>query len=152
MDTPSTTDIAIIGGGIVGLATAMALARRSGLSLQVLEGEDRLAAHQTGNNSGVIHSGLYYKPGSLKARNMARDPRVSIVVDDETMPFAWARVDGTAELLAGSDELFHWAVESCRRYVGNERAEEFGRRNAVPGELLVRVTPTRMVGATGVAD
>ena len=90
--------------------------------------------------------------GSLKARNMARDPRVSIVVDDETMPFAWARVDGTAELLAGSDELFHWAVESCRRYVGNERAEEFGRRNAVPGELLVRVTPTRMVGATGVAD
>jgi L-2-hydroxyglutarate oxidase len=68
-------DLAIIGGGIVGVATAMALLREFGasasatrsLSLVVLEAEDRLAAHQTGNNSGVIHSGLYYKPGSLKA-------------------------------------------------------------------------------------
>lgn len=62
-------DIAIIGGGIVGMATALALVRRFGLSLVVLETEDRLAGHQTGNNSGVIHSGLYYKPGSQKARN-----------------------------------------------------------------------------------
>ena len=52
-------DIAIIGGGIVGLATAFALSTRSRLSLVVLEAEDRLAAHQTGHNSGVIHSGLY---------------------------------------------------------------------------------------------
>jgi L-2-hydroxyglutarate oxidase len=62
-------DIAIIGGGIVGMATAMALATSSHPNLVVLEAEDRLAAHQTGNNSGVIHSGLYYKPGSLKASN-----------------------------------------------------------------------------------
>ena len=62
-------DLAIIGGGIVGTATAMAMARRGGCRLVVLEKEPRLAAHQTGNNSGVIHSGLYYKPGSLKARN-----------------------------------------------------------------------------------
>lgn len=61
--------IAIIGGGIVGLATAYHLAPRWGKSLIVLEAEDRMAAHQTGNNSGVIHSGLYYKPGSLKAKN-----------------------------------------------------------------------------------
>ncbi len=61
-------DVAIVGGGIVGLATAMALARLSKASLIVLEAEQRLAAHQTGHNSGVIHSGLYYKPGSLKAR------------------------------------------------------------------------------------
>lgn len=65
----SPYDIAIIGGGIVGVATARELMRRSGLSLIVLEAEDTLAAHQTGNNSGVIHAGLYYKPGSLKARN-----------------------------------------------------------------------------------
>lgn len=51
------------------MATAMELTSRPGLSLIVLEAEDRLAVHQTGNNSGVIHSGLYYKPGSLKARN-----------------------------------------------------------------------------------
>lgn len=62
-------DVAIIGGGIVGAATAMALAQRYHPSLIVLEAEDSLAAHQTGNNSGVIHSGLYYKPGSLKAKN-----------------------------------------------------------------------------------
>ena len=61
-------DVAIIGGGIVGMATAMALAARARGSLVVLEAEDRLAPHQTGNNSGVIHSGLYYKPGSQKAR------------------------------------------------------------------------------------
>ncbi len=59
---------AIIGGGIVGLATAKALLERRGKSLVVLEAEDRLAAHQSGHNSGVIHSGLYYRAGSLKAR------------------------------------------------------------------------------------
>jgi L-2-hydroxyglutarate oxidase len=64
-----TFDVAVVGGGIVGTATAMALLRRRSLALAVLEKERRLAAHQTGNNSGVIHSGLYYRPGSLKARN-----------------------------------------------------------------------------------
>ena len=61
-------DIAVIGGGIVGLATALALVRRGVTSLIVLEAADDIAAHQSGHNSGVIHSGLYYKPGSLKAR------------------------------------------------------------------------------------
>jgi L-2-hydroxyglutarate oxidase len=64
-----TWDVAIVGGGIVGTATAMALVGRPKLRVVVLEAEGKLAAHQTGNNSGVIHSGLYYKPGSLKARN-----------------------------------------------------------------------------------
>lgn len=64
----ATYDLAVIGGGIVGLASAMALAEVPGLSLVVLEAEDRVAAHQTSHNSGVIHSGLYYKPGSLKAK------------------------------------------------------------------------------------
>ena len=62
-------DIAVIGAGIVGLATAMDLVRRRpDLRLVVVDKEDRVAAHQTGNNSGVIHAGLYYKPGSLKAQ------------------------------------------------------------------------------------
>ena len=68
MTTPRY-DVAIIGGGIIGLATALSLTARRSLSLMVVEAEDQLAAHQTGHNSGVIHSGLYYKPGSLKARN-----------------------------------------------------------------------------------
>ena len=60
-------DTAVIGGGIVGLATARALARRGVADVVVLESEPTLGAHQTGHNSGVIHSGLYYKPGSMKA-------------------------------------------------------------------------------------
>ena len=64
------TDLLIIGAGIVGLATALEVTRRlPGMRILVAEKEDRVAAHQTGHNSGVIHSGLYYKTGSLKARN-----------------------------------------------------------------------------------
>ena len=63
-------DVAVVGGGIVGCATALALcAAHPGLKLVLLEKEGRLAAHQTGHNSGVIHAGLYYRPGSLKAQN-----------------------------------------------------------------------------------
>ncbi len=67
----TNSDIAIIGGGIVGLATALSLVQRFRGSLIVLEAEAGVAQHQTGHNSGVIHSGLYYKPGSEKARNCA---------------------------------------------------------------------------------
>lgn len=68
-NTADTFDVVIIGGGIVGLATALALNQRHPqLALALIEKEDHVAAHQTGHNSGVIHSGIYYKPGSLKAR------------------------------------------------------------------------------------
>src|SRR5271166_3970829 len=66
-------DAVVVGGGIVGLASALALMDlEPGASVVVLEKESALAAHQTGRNSGVIHSGLYYKPGSLKAETCAR--------------------------------------------------------------------------------
>lgn len=69
-------DIAVVGAGIVGLATAHAVLRsRPGLKVVVLEKEDRPAAHQSGRNSGVIHSGVYYSPGSLKARTVASGRR-----------------------------------------------------------------------------
>jgi L-2-hydroxyglutarate oxidase LhgO len=72
-------DIAIVGAGIVGLATAMELAeRRQDLKVVVLEKEDKVAAHQTGHNSGVIHAGLYYKPGSLKAKMAVDGARVMV--------------------------------------------------------------------------
>ena len=63
-------DIAVIGGGIVGAATFYKLQKKNpNLKIALFEKEDLLADHQTGHNSGVIHSGLYYKPGSLKAKN-----------------------------------------------------------------------------------
>jgi L-2-hydroxyglutarate oxidase len=62
-------DLTIIGGGIVGLATAMTIARRYSVRLVVVEAEQRIAEHQTAHNSGVIHAGLYYRPGTLRARN-----------------------------------------------------------------------------------
>src|SRR5450432_485806 len=66
---PERCDLAIVGGGIVGLAVARELARRSpGNSVCVLERETDIGTHQTGHNSGVIHAGVYYVPGSLKAR------------------------------------------------------------------------------------
>jgi (S)-2-hydroxyglutarate dehydrogenase len=65
----NTYDITIIGGGIVGTATALSILEIKKVNLLLLEAESSLAAHQTGNNSGVIHSGLYYKPGSLKSAN-----------------------------------------------------------------------------------
>ena len=62
-------DIIVIGGGIIGTATALSLQNDSKLNILLIETEKKLASHQTGNNSGVIHSGIYYKPGSLKAKN-----------------------------------------------------------------------------------
>jgi len=82
-------DTLVVGGGIVGLATALQLQRsRPSLRILVIEKEDALANHQTGNNSGVIHSGLYYKPGSLKALNCIRG--YNLLVDfcrTENIPF-----------------------------------------------------------------
>src|SRR5919109_2265765 len=69
MSSVTSADLVVVGAGILGLAVAReALLRHDGLSVLVLEKEDRVAAHQTGHNSGVVHSGIYYAPGSLKAR------------------------------------------------------------------------------------
>ena len=62
-------DLAIIGGGIIGIATALEVTRQyPGMSVVLVEKEDAVACHQSGRNSGVIHAGVYYQPGSLKAR------------------------------------------------------------------------------------
>ncbi len=92
---------------------------------------------------------------SLKTRCMRREPRVSMCVDVMEMPFAFARIDGTARITTHSEDpvaLRHWATETCRRYVGDDRAVEFGIRNSDPDEVLVRVSPTRHVGAFGITD
>ncbi|MFC3881248.1 L-2-hydroxyglutarate oxidase [Algoriphagus namhaensis] len=84
-----TFDIAIVGGGIVGLATALKIQQKSPkLKVVILEKEAQLAKHQTGNNSGVIHSGLYYKPGSLKATNCLQGYKELVqFCEEESIPF-----------------------------------------------------------------
>ncbi|MEM7340129.1 MAG: PPOX class F420-dependent oxidoreductase [Actinomycetota bacterium] len=92
---------------------------------------------------------------SFKGRCLQRDPRVSICVDLMEMPYDFARIDGTATLTPYADDpegALHWATETCRRFVGDDRADEFGRRNADPSEMVVRVTPTRHVGQQRVTD
>jgi PPOX class probable F420-dependent enzyme len=89
---------------------------------------------------------------TVKGRALERDPRVSICVEDDRPPFAFVRVDGVAELSEDPGELRLWATRIAERYMGKERAREFGDRNSVPGEILVRVRTTRVVGQADLAD
>ena len=82
---------------------------------------------------------------TAKGRYLARDPRVSLCVDLETPPYAFVQVQGEAEVSEEPGELVRTATAIGARYMGPERAEEFGRRNAVPGELVVRVRPTKVL-------
>jgi PPOX class probable F420-dependent enzyme len=82
---------------------------------------------------------------TAKGRALARDPRVSLCVDLEQPPYAFVQVQGEAELSDGLDELVRTATAIAARYVGPEQAEGFGKRNGVPGELVVRVRPTKVL-------
>ena len=84
---------------------------------------------------------------TAKGRALARDPRVSMCVDLEQPPYAFVQVQGEAELSDGLDELVRTATAIAARYMGPERAEEFGKRNGVPGELVVRLRPTKVLAA-----
>lgn len=89
---------------------------------------------------------------SVKAMNLARDPRVALSVDDQTPPYSFVTVEGTASLSANDRDLKEIATEIGGRYMGSERAEEFGERNAAPGELVVRVSMDNIISAEHVAD
>jgi PPOX class probable F420-dependent enzyme len=89
---------------------------------------------------------------SVKGKALRRDPRVALAVDDETPPFSFVLIEGTAEVDEDADDLLAWTTRIAARYMGADRAEVYGKRNAVPGELLVRVTPTRVAAARDIAD
>jgi PPOX class probable F420-dependent enzyme len=82
---------------------------------------------------------------SIKGKALRRDPRVCLSVDDQVPPYSFVVIDGIAEISEEPGELRRWATAIGARYMGADRAEEFGARNAVPGELLVRVRPTRVI-------
>ncbi|MGC1815101.1 MAG: FAD-dependent oxidoreductase, partial [Solirubrobacterales bacterium] len=127
---PANCDLVVIGGGILGLAVARELLeRRPDASLCVLEREDRLAAHQTSHSSGVIHAGIYYEPGSLKARLCVEGARLLYAYCEERG--IEARKDGKLIVAADQGEL--------------SRLDELQRRgeaNRVPG--LRRVAPNEI--------
>lgn len=89
---------------------------------------------------------------TVKALNMQRDPRVCLCIDDETPPFSYVQIEGIATLSTELESLRYWATQIGGRYMGEGRAEEYGKRNGAPGELLVRVTPTKILYKKNIAD
>jgi PPOX class probable F420-dependent enzyme len=89
---------------------------------------------------------------TVKARNIQHDARISLCVDDDRPPFTYVQVEGTAVLSEEMEELRYWAARIAGRYMGADQAEAYGRRNAVPGELVVRITPTHWHGEKNIAD
>ncbi|KRE55473.1 L-2-hydroxyglutarate oxidase [Phycicoccus sp. Soil748] len=124
--------IAVVGGGIVGLAVAMQLSQRDeGVRVVVMEKEPRLAAHQTGHNSGVVHAGIYYRPGSLKARLCTRGRGLlRDFCDEHRLPFVEC---GKLVVAVDSSELSRF-----------EALERSAHDNGVPG--------LRVLGPAGIAE
>jgi PPOX class probable F420-dependent enzyme len=89
---------------------------------------------------------------TLKGKTLRRDPRAALVVDLEQPPYAFVLVEGTVSLSADLDEMLPLSIAIARRYMGEEQAEDFGRRNAVEGELLVRLHPDKIVAVDELAD
>lgn len=103
----------------------------------VLDGDDLV--FNTGSDTG-------------KGRALAREGRASLVVDDQTPPYSFVKVDGTISLSDDGDDVRRFATLIGGRYMGPDRAEEYGKRNAVPGELLVRLHPTKVTAEFDIAD
>lgn len=143
-------DVAVIGGGLVGLASALAF-NAAGRRVVVLEAEDRVAPHQSGHNSGVIHAGLYYKPGSLRAR-LCHEGRESLYafLEREGVPFR-----RSGKLVVATDERERPALEELeRRGVANglqglKRLDAHELRALEPG---VSGVAALLVAETGLVD
>src|SRR5919106_1444652 len=133
-------DVAVVGGGLVGAAAGLALSSQAGLSVAVLEAEDRLAAHQSGHNSGVIHSGLYYKPGSLKA---------TLCVEGARALYRFCEEEGIAHERCGKLVVVTDPEELPRL----DELERRGRANGIAGLRRLRAEEIQEIEphATGIA-
>jgi (S)-2-hydroxyglutarate dehydrogenase len=144
-------DYCVVGGGIVGLATAMAiLRRRPGAGLVLVEKEDRLGAHQTSHNSGVIHAGIYYAPGSLKARLCREGNRATREFCD-----TWGiRYENCGKLIVATDhaELSRLEELSSRAKANGIEVNRISRQELVEMEPNVVGTGALLVPSTGIVD
>ena len=146
-----TYDVCIIGGGIVGLATARAiLLQRPATRLLLLEKEDRLAAHQTGRNSGVIHSGIYYAPDSLKAR-LCREGAIATVAfcQARTIPY---EICGKLLVATNSAELERMTALHQRSLANGISVEVLDADQLAAAEPHVRGVAALRVASTGIVD
>ncbi|EIT97373.1 PPOX class probable F420-dependent enzyme [Mycobacteroides abscessus subsp. abscessus] len=107
----------------------------------------------------VLHEGpegdeLIFNTGTntLKGKAIRRDPRISLAVDDQRPPFSYVQFTAEARLTNDHDEMLAWATAIGGRYMGADKAGEFGRRNAVPEESLVRAKITKVIARAGIAD
>ncbi len=89
---------------------------------------------------------------SVKGRNLRRTGQAALTVDDSAPPYAFVTVSGRVEISEDVDEMVPWSIRIAHRYVGADLAEQFGRRNAVPGELLVRLVPDQISAVGGLTD
>jgi PPOX class probable F420-dependent enzyme len=89
---------------------------------------------------------------TVKGRNLRRDPRASLCVDDQRPPFSFVVVEGVVEISDELEEVRRWAGRIGGRYMGADLAETYRARNGVPGELVVRLRPERVVSAAALAD
>jgi len=89
---------------------------------------------------------------SQKAKNILRNPRVSISIDDQTPLYSFVIVEGIAETSDQPNELLSWATKIAERYMGKKNAEVYGKRNSTKGELLIRVRPTKIFGQKDIAS
>jgi PPOX class probable F420-dependent enzyme len=138
MMTPDETRAFLLEGThTAALATVRADGRPHVAPVWFTLGDDLL--FNTGENTG-------------KGANLQRDGRVALMVDDEELPFAFASIEGDVGLSDDLDTMRHWATRIAARYTGEDQPDAYGKRNAVPGELLVWVRPTKIVAVKGVAD
>jgi PPOX class probable F420-dependent enzyme len=89
---------------------------------------------------------------TVKGKAMLRDPRVALSVDDQQPPYAFATIEGTVTITRDLQEMLPLSIAIARRYMGEEKAEQYGRRNAVEGELLLRLHRTKVTAVAELAD
>jgi PPOX class probable F420-dependent enzyme len=104
------------------------------------------------NTDGINNIIFTTNSTSVKAKNIQYNNRVSICVDDQTPPFSFVTVYGTAKLYYHKqNELLKWATKIAQRYMGKDNAEAYGRRNSVEGEVLVQIKPIRIIAEKNIA-
>ncbi len=90
---------------------------------------------------------------SVKAKNIQRNNRVRLCVDDQVPLFSFVTIDGIAEIISNEpSEVYKWAKIIAARYMGNDKAEEYGKRNSSEGELLIKIKSTRVIGQKDIAE